>query len=40
MIVKLADGDLMQVQQLYELPIIAVLNHIAYMASGGYRKTT
>jgi hypothetical protein len=40
MIVKLADGDLMRVQSLYELPVMAVLNHIAYLTSGGFRKTT
>lgn len=40
MIVKLADGDLIQVQALYDLPIVAVLNHVAYLASGGFRKTT
>ena len=40
MIVKLADGDLMSIQSLYELPIVAVLNHVAYLAAGGFRKTT
>lgn len=40
MIVKLADGDIVRVQQIYELPIMAVLNHISYLTSGGYRKTT
>jgi len=29
----------MKVQELYELPIMAVLNHIAYLNSGGYKKT-
>jgi hypothetical protein len=29
----------MKVQELYELPIMAVLNHISYLNSGGYKKT-
>jgi hypothetical protein len=40
MIVKLADGDLVKVQELYELPIIAIFNHLSYLTSGGYKKTT
>jgi hypothetical protein len=40
MIVKLADADLIKVQELYELPVMAVLNHIGYLISGGYKKTT
>lgn len=38
MIVKMADGDLMKVQQLYELPIVAIFNHISYLTAGGYKK--
>lgn len=38
MIVKLCEGDLIKVQDMYELPIIAVLNHISYLMSGGYKK--
>jgi len=38
MIVKMADGDLMKVQQLYELPIVAIFNHLSYLSSGGYKK--
>ena len=39
MIVKLADGDLVRVQELFELPIMAIFNHISYLTSGGYKKT-
>jgi len=35
MISKLADGDLMKIQHLYELPVMAVLNHVSYLSSGG-----
>ena len=40
MIVKMADGDLVKVQQLYELPIIAIFNHLVYLQAGGHKKTT
>ena len=40
MMFKVADGDLVKLQQLYELPIIAIFNHLAYLNSGGFRKTT
>jgi hypothetical protein len=35
MISRLADGDLMKIQSLYELPVMAVLNHVSYLSSGG-----
>lgn len=38
MIVKLAGGDLVALQQLYELPIVGIFNHIVYLNSGGYKK--
>lgn len=38
MIVKVADGDLVKVQELYELPIVAIFNHLSYLSSGGYKK--
>ena len=38
MIVKMAEGDLVKVQSLYELPIIAIFNHLSYLSAGGYKK--
>ena len=38
MIVKMADGDLVKVQQLYELPIVAIFNHLSYLTAGGHKK--
>jgi len=38
MIVKVADGDLIKVQELYELPIVAIFNHLSYLSAGGYKK--
>jgi hypothetical protein len=38
MISKLSDGDLMKIQQIYELPIMAVLNHVSYLSSGGNKR--
>lgn len=38
MMVKLADGNLVYLQELYELPIIAIFNHLSYLTSGGYKK--
>jgi len=32
-IVKLADDDILRVQQIFELPIVSVLNHISYLIS-------
>ena len=40
MIVKMADGDLVKVQQLYELPIVGIFNHLVYLQAGGHKKTT
>jgi len=40
MLVKLSDGDLVKVQELYELPIVAIFNHLSYLGSGGYKKQT
>jgi hypothetical protein len=39
-IVRVCDGDIMKIQSVYELPIVAVLNHISYIESGGYKKTS
>jgi hypothetical protein len=36
--VKLADGDLVKLQELYELPIVAIFNHLIYLNAGGYKK--
>lgn len=33
MISKIADGDLLKIQELYKLPIRAVLNHLSYKIS-------
>ena len=33
MMVKTADGDLVKVQQLYELPVVAIFNHLSYKMS-------
>lgn len=37
-LVRITEGDLVKIQQLYELPIVAILNHISYIESGGWRK--
>jgi len=38
MMVRLADGNLIYLQELYELPVVAVFNHLSYLNSGGYKK--
>jgi hypothetical protein len=40
MLVKLSDGDLVKLQSLYELPVVAIFNHISYLSSGGWKKTS
>lgn len=37
MIARLADGDLIKIQQLYELPIKSIFNHLSYVLSGGVK---
>lgn len=37
MIARLADGDLLKIQEYYELPIKAIFNHLSYQMSGGIR---
>jgi len=39
MMVKVSDGDLIKLQELYEMPIVAIFNHLSYLNSGGYKKT-
>lgn len=33
MLVKVAEEDLVKVQQLYDLPIVAIFNHLSYKMS-------
>jgi hypothetical protein len=40
MFVRMADGDIVKLQEIYELPVIAVFNHLSYLMSGGFKKTT
>lgn len=37
LIARLAEGDLLKIQQYYELPIKAIFNHLSYQLSGGIR---
>lgn len=37
MIARIADGDFIKIQQLYEYPIKALFNHLAYQIAGGLR---
>lgn len=39
MIARLADGNLLQMQGYYELPIISIFNHLSYQMSGGIKTT-
>ena len=39
MIARLADGDLLRMQQLYEVPIKAIFNHLSYQISGGIKTS-
>ena len=39
MIARLADGDLLKIQEYYELPIKAIFNHLSYQMSGGVKTT-
>lgn len=36
-IARLAEGDLLKIQQYYELPIKAIFNHLSYQLSGGVK---
>lgn len=37
MIARIADGDFIKIQQLYEYPIKALFNHLAYQMAGGVK---
>lgn len=40
MINKLCDGDLLKIQQMYELPVASLFAHLAYLQASGWKKTT
>jgi len=37
MLARLADGDLLKIQEYYKLPIKSVFNHLSYQVSGGIK---
>jgi len=37
MLARLSDGDLIKIQQYYDIPIKAVFNHLSYQMSGGIK---
>lgn len=39
MIARLADGNLIEVQKYYDLPIKAIFNHLSYQLQGGVKTT-
>lgn len=39
MLARLAEGDILKIQQLYKLPIVAIFNHLSYQLSGGVKTT-
>jgi len=38
MVSNLADGDIIKIQHIYELPIVALFNHLSYKISSGHKK--
>ena len=40
MLCRIADGDYLKLQQLWEQPIKGVLNHLSYLLSGGYKHNS